>query len=29
VDRKIINKAIAGIEVIDPVDFLRRIQNDD
>lgn len=29
VDKKILNKSIRDITVIDPVDFLRRLQNDD
>jgi len=29
VDKKILNKHISDISVIDPVDFLRRLQNDD
>jgi len=28
VDRKILNKPIKDITVIDPIDFLRRLQND-
>ena len=28
VDRKILNKPVKDITIIDPVDFLRRLQND-
>jgi len=28
VDKKVLNKHIKGIEIIDPIEFLRRLQND-